>query len=100
MQLAAYLVKRVLGLLLWILWQLLHFHKYAVRLRLSLCRVILQDVTNARVHYLREDAIADCCDSQNEQDGWHHAAAAEDAAAALRGGCGSDAEKHKQRHHS
>lgn len=99
MQLAAYLVKRVLGLLLWILWQLLHFHKYAVRLRLSLCRVILQDVTNARVHYLREDAIADCCDSQNEQDGWHHAAA-EDAAAALRGGCGSDAEQHKQRHHS
>lgn len=100
-QLAAYLVKRILGLLLRILWQLLHFHKHAVQLRLSLVGIILQDVTDARVYYLGEDTIADCCESQNKQGDSHHAAAAAAGpAAAFWEGCGDDAEQHKQRHRS
>lgn len=105
-QLAAYLVKRILGLLLRILGQLLHFHEHAVQLRLSLLGIILQDVTDARVHYLGEDTVADRCESQNKQGDSHHAAAAAAAgpaagpAAVFWEGCGDDAEKHKQRHRS
>lgn len=58
-------MKRILRLVLQILWQLLHFHKRAVLLRASLDRIIQQDVTDAWVHYLREDAIADSRESQN-----------------------------------
>lgn len=101
MQLAAYLGKRILKLWLRILLQLFHFHKHAVRLRVSLAIIILQDVTDAWIHYLREDGIAWCCESQSKQGDSQHPAPAGPAAAALwGGGCGSDAEIHKQRHHS
>lgn len=71
---AAYLVKRIPRLLLRIFWQLLHFYKHTVQLRLSLVGVALQDVADARVHYLREDPVADCGESREEQDDPHHAA--------------------------
>lgn len=46
-KLDAYLVNPILGLLLRILWQLLHFHKHAVQLCLSLSVIVPQDVANA-----------------------------------------------------
>lgn len=104
-KLDAYLVNPILGVLLRILWQLLHIHKHAVQLRLPLGVIIPQDVADARVHNLRKDAIADCSESQDEQSNSHHHAAADAAgpaaaaaASALRGRCGDDAEDHKQRH--
>ncbi|TNN87602.1 hypothetical protein EYF80_002319 [Liparis tanakae] len=78
---SAYFVKRILGLLLRVLWQLLHFYK-AVQLRLSCRGVILKDVNEVGVHDLREDAMADRRESQNYQDDPRHAAAASAAAAA------------------
>jgi len=42
-------------------------------------------VTDAGVHYLGDDAIADCRESQNQQGDPHHAAAGPDAAALWEG---------------
>lgn len=53
-----------------------------------------ENVANARVHYVREDAVTYCGDSQEEQsDPHHHHLHAAAAAAALSDGCGEDAEE-------
>lgn len=98
----AYL-EPIFGFLLRILLQLLHFHIGGVQLSSSLTIIIPENVADAWVNYVREDAVTYGRESQEEHsDPHHHAAAASaaaaTAAAALCDGCGEDAEELSQRH--
>lgn len=92
----AYL-EPIFGFFLRILLQLLHFHIGGVQLSSSLTIIIPENVADAWVNYVREDAVTYGRESQEEHsDAHHHAAAASAAAdaaaaAALWDGCGEDA---------